>query len=595
MDRERTNPKNIFVLAMQKFNGLTIRNKIISFYFVLIVLSILLSAFIYVQTSANYLKQTIYDLNTNEILSDNKSLELLIEDVSNYSKEMLSNQGLQEILDVRNKNLLEYRNLNQELAKSINFNSKISSVYVFSSDGKRYYTEKVAFKKIQLVDIQEKAWYQEIIDKHGGFYYNFNADGLIDREIGNYLTFFRVINSIYDHKPIGLMVINIEEKVVRETLNIQENSDLNFVIEELDQHTMMNINPKEAVAYDEYPQPEEDNEAVVEEKTVNGENLIISGYVNSTYGWRLTRTISNNGQNKMDYTVNIAVLGIILINGVLIIIGSFFISRYITNPIYELIDSMKDVEQGNFYPVDISSYQDEIGQLKEGYNYMIIKIQELINTVIEEQKTLKKSELRVIMEQIKPHFMYNTLDSISSLVMMDRKSDAYDSLRALSRFYHSSLSDGRFIITIRTELEIIKNYLFIQKIRYQDLFEVTYDVDDSVLEFKVPKLILQPLVENSIYHGLRPLGEGGSIHVAIKDREEYVELVVEDTGAGMTEQVIESLKSVSDNSVGIPATINRIKRMYGELSQFEISSDVHKGGTKITIRLPRGGEINENL
>lgn len=185
------------------------------------------------------------------------------------------------------------------------------------------------------------------------------------------------------------------------------------------------------------------------------------------------------------------------------------------------------------------------------------------------------------MEQIKPHFLYNTLDSISSLVMLDRNEEAFNSLSALGIFYRTSLSNGKDMITIHEEVETVKNYLFIQKIRHGDLFEVTYHIDPDTNQIKVPKLILQPLVENSIYHGLRPAGGNGDIIVRIYVLEDKIRLMVEDTGIGMNQEQLAVLSKTTHHGMGIWATRERIRILYGDKSCFKIESERNKG-TKVT-------------
>ena len=227
---------------------------------------------------------------------------------------------------------------------------------------------------------------------------------------------------------------------------------------------------------------------------------------------------------------------------------------------------------------------------------MIIEIQRIIEEIIKEQQVIKDAELRVIMEQIKPHFMYNTLDSISSLIMLGRNEDANKALTALAKFYRNSLSDGRSVVSLGTELEIISNYLLIQDIRYRDLFEVVYDIDDSITEMMVPKLMLQPLVENSLYHGIRPLGMDGLIRISAKKKEGQVVIEVEDNGSGISDEAIENaFKEAADTqgnmtSIGLPATIKRIHHMYRD-SQVTIESNGDGTIIRITLGLTEEGDM----
>lgn len=571
---------------------LKIRNKIVLFYMTLIVVSILLSMFIYNITNTYYLNEKITELTISEIESNNRSLELLVEEINNYSKFLIGNQTIQKILNDESGTMTSYKTLDKELNDFINLSNMVSSIYIFKNDGKKYYTEKIRLKDIHLEDIQKMPWYQQVMDKKGGYVLNINGDGLLESGSDNYVTFFRIINSLDSLQPIGLIMINVRQEVIQETLGLQKQKEAMFVIdfENSDIQKTLTFNAIEGFNQKPYINAlHQENQLWDTEKLYNTQ-MVVTGYKNEKYGWKLLRVTPFNGQVTQMNIFKVAILVIIVLNGFLVFLGSFFVSRFITNPINKLIGSMKEVQKGNFYPVEVETHNDEIGLLKNGYNFMIKEIQKLIQEIIKDQKTLKNAEFSVLMEQIKPHFLYNTIDSISSLVMLKRTDEAYKSLRALGSFYRTSLSDGRNMVTVDTEIEITKNYLFIQKIRYEDLFNVTYDIDVEVLEYKVPKLILQPLVENSIYHGIRPLGEEGLIEIFVKKEHAYVVLIVRDNGIGMSQEKIDSLNNSSDKSVGVPATRERIRTLYGNKSEFIIENN-KEGGIKITIKLPWEAEI----
>jgi two-component system sensor histidine kinase YesM len=270
-------------------------------------------------------------------------------------------------------------------------------------------------------------------------------------------------------------------------------------------------------------------------------------------------------------------------------IGTIFTSRIITIPIKKLLKSMKGVQKGEFKEVDIHAGSNEIGQLRDGYNIMIYEIQQLIDRVITEQKIKRKAELNVLQAQIKPHFLYNTLESINSLILMEETEAACNVVDALGSYYRLSLSKGKEVITIKEEIEIVKNYLDIQQIRYADLFSVNYKLDERAESFKILKLVLQPLVENAIYHGIRVKGERGIITIETKYIKDYIQITVEDDGVGMFE---EDIRRIMDNSAykgvagfGLRGTIERLRIFYGVYDCFRIESVIGLG-TKITISVP---------
>ncbi len=568
-----------------RISSLKIRHKILLFYFILIVFSIGLSILIYQQTSEHYMNQKMKEIAIQGIQSDSRSVEMLIDDINNYSKMLIANQNVQKILQEENENKkVNYKELDRFLSQFINFNPKVSSIYIFSNSGTKYYTEKQTVKSIQLENIKKMPWYEETINKKGGYIIRVN-DLLTENEDDSFISFIRVINNINKLEPIGLLMINVSESVIKDALGLTKDNNTSVLIKNKYGQDVINYNNSDFIDEDELLNDLNSVDSF-SYPLKNKKNIVmVTGLNNNIYGWKFLKVIPFENSSMYLQTFNFGLLGIILVNVILVALGSIFISKLITDPIHSLINSMKDVEKGEFQLVCINTNNDEIGMLKNVYNYMINEIQLLIKKIIHEQKIKRKAEFGIIMEQIKPHFLYNTLDSISSLIMLERNEEAYNSLSALGIFYRTSLSNGRDIITIKEEVETVKNYLYIQKIRYRDLFEVEYQIDEKTLDVKVPKLILQPLVENSIYHGLRPAGDNGKIILKTEKLQEKIYLIVEDTGVGMDKEQLESLDKDNNKRIGIHATKERIRILFGDNSKFTISSNRNEG-TKVTIEIP---------
>jgi two-component system sensor histidine kinase YesM len=190
------------------------------------------------------------------------------------------------------------------------------------------------------------------------------------------------------------------------------------------------------------------------------------------------------------------------------------------------------------------------------------------------------------MSQIKPHFLYNTFDAIHSLALSGENKTIYKMIKALGKFYRTSLSNGNDIITVEEEIITVKSYLIIQNIRYQDMFEVEYDLDSRCNDFKVIKLVLQPLVENAIYHGIRNKKDRGRIKISTLQEEEKVILTLEDNGLGMDELQVKNIMENKTTGIGVRTTKERLRVFYGDEHEFIVESKKDKG-TKIIIKMPR--------
>jgi two-component system sensor histidine kinase YesM len=291
--------------------------------------------------------------------------------------------------------------------------------------------------------------------------------------------------------------------------------------------------------------------------------------------WRIV-TVNNVNEIALARQQMLLILLFIFIIGFLVTtIVSIVISRRISKPLIELKKTMFKVENGDFYTKVEVTGQKEVVQLSKSFSSMIEKIRTLMEEVVTEQNEKRKTELKALQNQINPHFLYNTLDSIVWLAENNRSDDVVTTVIALARFFRISISKGETFIPVKDEISHIKNYLTIQKIRYVDKFEYTFDIDQEVFEYKVMKLILQPLVENAIYHGVGDDTEHITIRAYKKDN--FIIFEVENTGYGITEDRIKEIYNIlkgthSKSSIGMRNVYLRLKLFYGEEADIKIFS-----------------------
>jgi len=272
---------------------------------------------------------------------------------------------------------------------------------------------------------------------------------------------------------------------------------------------------------------------------------------------------------------------------------SIFISKRITRPLNTLKDSMLKLEEGNFDSKVEVNGQKEVVRLSKSFNSMIEEIRTLMDKVVAEQTETRKNELRALQNQINPHFLYNTLDSIVWLAENHRSKDVITTVVALARFFRISISSGATQISVKDEISHVENYLKIQKIRYIDKFKYTMDVSNDVEDLYVMKLILQPIVENAIYHGVGDDMELISIR-SYKD-EKYLYFEVENSGYGITEERISEIYSMLEGadrqtSVGLKNVYQRLKLFYGDSADLKILSILDESTIiKLIIPLDKTG------
>jgi two-component system, sensor histidine kinase YesM len=277
------------------------------------------------------------------------------------------------------------------------------------------------------------------------------------------------------------------------------------------------------------------------------------------------------------------------------VLAAWGISRSIYIPIKRLHDATATITKNDLQALVTHDNVDEITEMGMSFNIMIGRIRELLDAKVKEQENLKKAELRALQAQINPHFLYNTLDTIIWMTESQKTEEVIEIVRALSSFFRISLSKGRDWITIGEEVERTRSYLTIQKMRYRDILDYRIEVDGAVAGNTVLKLILQPLVENAIYHGIKNKREGGAVVVRAEQRNENeILLQVEDNGIGFMPEKLARLRAeLADDSgeirlesgFGIGNVNQRIRLYYGKQYGVSITSERHTG-TCVSIVIP---------
>lgn len=291
---------------------------------------------------------------------------------------------------------------------------------------------------------------------------------------------------------------------------------------------------------------------------------------------------------------NIQIQSIIVIVGIFCLVfafaASYIISYTVTKPVNRLTKVMKKIVKGDMGVRAETGNAEELAILAEGFNNLMDKIEGLMADIYTEQKAKREFEFQLIQSQIKPHFLYNSLETIISLNKLGRYEDAVNTTKYLANFYRYSLSKGNDIIKIQEEVQLISNYLFIQNMRYSNYMEFEIHVDEKILDFTIPKLTLQPLVENSIYHGLKPRNGKGKLEISGYEQDGDVFIEVKDDGVGIPEEKIKSLledrkKQGKNEDFGLGSVNRRIKLMYG--NEYGLSIESESGSyTKVTVIIP---------
>lgn len=317
------------------------------------------------------------------------------------------------------------------------------------------------------------------------------------------------------------------------------------------------------------------------------------------YNWKAVSLISYDAINTK---VNAFIIFIILVV-IMIFILSFALivsfSHIFTKRIHLLISKMKNIESGDFNATTVIEGDDEVGLIDKHFNNMTNRLKILINENYVQQIEKREAELNALQLQINPHFLYNTLESISAIAAINNCFEICSISNKLGDMFRYNISSTKSeFVSLKYEIEHIKNYVFIQKVRFEDRLDVIYDIPESLLECKVLKFILQPLIENALIHGFKGKLEMGKISISAKVEKMVLYLLVEDNGIGISEEKVIQMntyfkdtgintnqKEYINKSIGLRNVNSRIKIVNGNEYGIEVKSKIGTG-TTITISMP---------
>jgi two-component system, sensor histidine kinase YesM len=260
---------------------------------------------------------------------------------------------------------------------------------------------------------------------------------------------------------------------------------------------------------------------------------------------------------------------------------------------------MKNVDIDEFKMREIDE-NNEIGLLETGYNMLMVRIRNLIDQEYKSEIELKNAQLKALQAQINPHFLYNTLQMVGGIALAHHVNEIYSIANTMADMFRYSISGGSDLVSINDEIKHTENYLYIQKLRFQDRIQVDVSLDESISNILIPKFTLQPLVENAFEHGLSKRTHGGKLVIRVLETKEHLEITVWDNGEGMDEEQTESLMEQIRNhnplipgqnfGIGLKNVNARLRLLFSDGYKFEISSRM-KEFTEVKLSIIKGSEV----
>lgn len=584
-------------LIMQRkhrFKDMRLKEKLILTFSVLVIIS---SAGISSASMAVF--QAVYKEKSRQYIMDitrqtTNNLENNIDEMETITFNTLKNTKIQEQLGIVNtKTLSEYekllvkRSVEEELIGDALYNKNVTSLSVISLTEEAFTVQKqVGEQVIQMFSGNE------VFDAKGSTLWKLTDDGQ------NGICIERAIYDFKTQRPIGIIDLVCEEAYFSDILeDISNTYTSGTYIVDTDGIVVASNNRKHVGSYfpvelERLQNIQNDSRAEINEV----DSYLYTGE-KMPNGWMLVTTVAVGEIQKDIRYFALFSGGIALLAIVVAVVAIILMIRHITFPLGQLSKSMTAVGQGDFSGRVHIAGNDEIGSLGRTYNDMAKNIETLIEKVYKMEISQKQAEIEFLKMQINPHFLYNTLDTISWMARSGGNNDISDMAVTLADLLRATIKQDSFI-TIDEELKSVRNYLFIQEYRFGDKVEASYQIDNLTRDYIIPNFILQPLVENAIIHGLEPKLGKGNLNIEIRMQEQGIFFCVSDDGVGMTPEEVRRTYEQCERddgreSIGIKNVYRRLKIYYGAEGTLKIESAKDEG-TKITFCLSLK-KLNEQL
>ena len=583
--------KGKFSLKNLSIKNLSIQSSIFMYFTVTAIIAIALISLIIFQRFTNSLNATIIEENSGIVGQLGESVDSYLRNAMKVSDSIYYN--VIKNTDISNDDIKKGMNLIY-----VNNDNMIDDIALISGKGELI-ESMPALRLKDNSNVLEKDFFKKSMAESE--YINFSMPhirDLFDRNENSYswvISLSRAVEVTDEGKATqALLLINLNYRYFEEIFSNVNLGNGGYVYLTNDRGDII-WHPKQNEIYS--GRFNEDNKYAatlkdgISVENLRGKNITLNVRTIGYTGWKLVGVTPSAALGIDGIKFRFFVLFVADLFLFLLAMINAFISDKISNPIKRLDGSVREIESGNLDVEIVPSGSYEVEHLGKSIKNMLGRIKVLMSDLVAEHNAKRKSEFDTLQSQINPHFLYNTLDIIVWMIENENSDKAVNIVTALAKFFRISLSKGKNIITVKDEVEHVRNYLMIQNMRFKNRFEYSIDVDEKVLSYSSLKLMLQPLVENAIYHGMEFMDGDGEIDVKVFKEDNSLYFTITDNGLGMSEDMVETLlnkdfvPSKKGSGIGVKNVNERIKLYFGSEYGLKVESEPDEG-TKITIHLP---------
>ena len=516
----------------------------------------------------------------------NAELEQYVEYMKDVSDYVSNNPTILEFLQLGTG---EYRrdqreNIAQQLLSLAQIRREVGLIALLSASGEVVLSDP-DHELNRYADYIHSQWYQSAMENPGQVYVSSShVQNLIDGEYNWVISFAKAIVGP-EREILGVLLLDLSYDKINQICNSVDLGDRGYIYI-LDRNGDVLWHPRQDMIYANLWDQRPDT---VPDMGEGSKGVLEISLKSDVTAWTLVG-VAYLAELQKDPSATYQIILLTALAAILIaVVLTVLITRAITGPLTHLSAVMQQVEQGDFTVRSQVVGNNEVAQLSKNVNHMIAHTQELMEELVAKEEQKRRTEWQVLQAQIKPHFIYNTLDSVIWMCRSGQVEAAAKMTSALAVLLRRSIGSDREIIPLEEEIQHIKSYLVIQKMRYAEKLRYRLDIEPETLSCRIPRLIIQPLVENAIYHGIKVKEDGGTIYIGAVCEDDQLLITVEDDGVGMTQEQLAHLFDAPEagrrSRIGIRNVYDRIKAYLGPDYGLRFYSEPDKGTTAI-LNLP---------